>query len=170
MKSSCISVRFTHLNITCNGTTIGMLTEMIHLLPNLDFLKISSLSSLQLNSLSIADTKKRLSLSMINKITKVKLDKITEEKQIQFLFNFCPRIQYLEVDCMTNTDLKMLMKHILVNQMTHIPNLCSLCLNIPNANENMIQNIAKTIELESLVEHYTLQRIGDKILLDWKLL
>jgi hypothetical protein len=170
MNSSCVAVRFTHLNINCNGMSIGTLIEIIRLLPNLDSLKISSLTNLQLNALSVEDTKKHLFVSAMNKITKVKLDKFTEEKHIQLLINFCPRIQYLEVDCVSNTNLGMFMKYILVNQMVHIPNLCSVCVNIPNASETMIQDLAMTIKLKTLVDNYTIQRIGDMIFLHRKLL
>ncbi|CAF4075024.1 unnamed protein product, partial [Rotaria sordida] len=90
--------------------------------------------------------------------------------QIQLLINLCPRMQYFEVDCMSNTDLKKFMTFILINQMTHIPNLRFLSLNVPNANENMIKNIAMTIELETIISNYKIQRIGNKFFLHWKLM
>jgi hypothetical protein len=169
VKSDCVTVQFTHLNINCTNMPIGMLIEIIRLLPNLHSLEISSLSNLQSSSSSVEDIKNQLLVSILNKITKVKLNKFTEKKQIQFLINFCSHMQYLELNCMSNTDFKMLVKLILINQMTHIPNLCFLCFNVPNANENMIRNLAMTINLETLVNNYTIQRIGDKIFLRWKL-
>jgi hypothetical protein len=170
VKASCVTVQFTHLNINCYNMPSEMLIEIIRLLPNLHFLEISSLlSNLQLNSSSIEGIKNQLLVSVINKIRKVKLHKFTEIKQIQFLINTCSHMQYLEVGCMSNTDLRMLIKFILINQVTHTPNLGFICLNVPNANEDMIQNLAMTINLETLVNNYTIQRIGGKIFLDWKL-
>ncbi|CAF3421173.1 unnamed protein product [Rotaria sp. Silwood2] len=145
-----------------------MLIEILRLLPNLESLKVSSLSMLQSTILSFEDIKKYILISIINKITKVKLDKVTEKKQIQFLINLCPRMQYFEVDCMSNADLSTFMTFILINQMTHIPNLCFLCLNVPNANENMIKNLAMTIELETIIDKFKIQRIGNKFFLYWK--
>ncbi|CAF0872377.1 unnamed protein product [Rotaria sordida] len=170
LKPAFIAIRFTHLNINNNNMSISMLIEILRLLPNLESLKISSLSMLQSEFLSVEDTKKYLLVSIINKITKVKLDKVTEKTQIQFLINLCPRMQYFEVDCMSNTDLKKFMTFILINQMTHIPNLRFLSLNVPNANENMIKNIAMTIELETIISNYKIQRIGNKFFLHWKLM
>ncbi|CAF4352541.1 unnamed protein product [Rotaria sp. Silwood2] len=168
LKATFIAIRFTHLNINNNNMCISMLIEILRLLPNLESLKISSLSMLQSTVLSFEDIKKYILISIINKITKVKLDKITEKKQIQFLINLCPRMQYFEVDCMSNADLSTFMTFILINQMTHIPNLCFLCLNVPNANENMIKNLAMTIELETIIDKFKIQRIGNKFFLYWK--
>jgi hypothetical protein len=148
---------------------MGMLIELIRLLPHLHALEISSLSNLQFNSLSVEHIKNQLLVSIMNKITKIKLNKLTEKKQIQFLLNLCSHVQYLEVDCLSNTDLGMLMKFIFMNQMTHTPNLSCICLNVPNANENMIENLALMIDSETFVNDYTIQRIGEQILLHWKL-
>ncbi|CAF4666810.1 unnamed protein product, partial [Rotaria sp. Silwood2] len=168
LKATFIAIRFTHLNINNNNMSISMLIEILRLLPNLESLKVSSLSMLQSTILSFEDIKKYILISIINKITKVKLDKVTEKKQIQFLINLCPRMQYFEVDCMSNADLSTFMTFILINQMTHIPNLCFLCLNVPNANENMIKNLAMTIELETIIDKFKIQRIGNKFFLYWK--
>ncbi|CAF0901477.1 unnamed protein product [Didymodactylos carnosus] len=170
LKSTFKMIQFTHLNIDNNSMSINMLLDILRLLPNIESLKLSSLPILQLKSLSIEDTKIIYRLeSVINKITKVKLDQVTEEQQIQILINLCPHIQYLEVGCMSNTDVPLLMKFILMNQMTHIPNLCYLCFIIPKADENMVRILAMTIDFETLINNYTIQRSGDKISVHWKL-
>ncbi|CAF2111797.1 unnamed protein product [Rotaria magnacalcarata] len=164
------AIRFTHLNISnCINMSVTVLIELLGLLPNLESLKISSLSMVQSKLLSITDTKQHLSLSFSNKITKVKIDKITEKSQIQFIINLCPRMKYFDADCILNIDLRMFVSFLLTNQITRIPNLCFLCLNVPSANENIIQTIARTIELETLIDNYTIQRIENKIFLQWKL-
>ncbi len=169
VKSSFVQSQLTCLNINCHSMTITSLVEIIRLLPHLHFLEISSLPNLHSNSSSVQDIKTQLLVSVMNKIIKVKLNKFTEQKQIQFLINLCSRMQYLEVDCMSNTDLGMLIKYILINQVTHTPDLGFVCLNVPNANQNMVQNLAMIIDLETLVNNYTVQRTGDKIFLQWKL-
>jgi hypothetical protein len=169
IKSSCVAVRFSHLNISGINLSIDMLIEIMRLLPNLNSLKMSSVSSLQLNSLSVEDTKKHLLVSVTNKITKVKLAKVTEMKQIQLFINLCLRMEYLELDCMANTDLEKLITLILMKQITYIPNLYFLCLNVHNASEKMIQKLATVIDLQTLLKDYTINRIGDKIFLQWKL-
>jgi hypothetical protein len=161
-------IHFTYLNIHCNYTSISMLIKIIHLLPNINSLKVSSLPMLQLSNLSVKDTIDHLAVSTKNKITKVKLDKITEMEQIHFLINLCPRMQYFEMDCMTSMNLEMVMTSVLKQWTTYMPNLSFLCFIIPNANEKMIQNLSKTIDFETLLGNYTIQRVGDKIFLRWK--
>jgi hypothetical protein len=70
---------------------------------------------------------------------------------------------------MANTDLEKLITLILMKQITYIPNLYFLCLNVHNASEKMIQKLATVIDLQTLLKDYTINRIGDKIFLQWKL-
>ncbi|CAF3886541.1 unnamed protein product [Adineta steineri] len=58
------------------------------------------------------------------------------EQEIEFFINLCPHIEYLEVECMSDTDVPLLMKFIM-NQRIRIPNLCYLCFITPMADENM---------------------------------
>ncbi|CAF1175372.1 unnamed protein product [Adineta steineri] len=136
LKCAFKAIQFTHLDINNNSMSINMLLDILHLLPNIESLKLSSIPILQLESLSIEDNKNHLSVSAINKITKVKLGQVTEEQQIEFFINLCAHIKYLEVGCMSNADVPLLMKFI-VNQRTRIPNLCYLCFITPMADENM---------------------------------
>ncbi|CAF4080837.1 unnamed protein product [Adineta steineri] len=96
LKCAFKAIQFTHLDINNNSMSINMLLDILHLLPNIESLKLSSIPILQLESLSIEDTKNHLSVSAINKITKVKLGQVTEEQQIEFFINLCAHIKYLE--------------------------------------------------------------------------
>jgi hypothetical protein len=106
-------IQFTHLNIHCNYISISMLIEIVHLLLNLNSLKILSLPICQLTHLSVNDSINHLLVSTKNKITKVKLDKLTDMKQIHFLINLCPHMQYFELGCMTNMNLETLIQFVL---------------------------------------------------------
>jgi len=176
MKPCFTAVQFTHLNIDCNGLPIGMLIEIIRLLPNLNSLEVSSLSLVPLNSLSAEDTEMLLLVSITSKITKLKLDKMNEMEQVHFLMNLCPRMQYLEVGCTTENDLENIVGCISLNNIIRIPYLCCLCLCVPNANEKMIENLNKIIDFERLFDidnkifhDYVIRRIEKKIYLNWKL-
>ncbi|CAF1276797.1 unnamed protein product [Adineta steineri] len=149
-----------------------MLLDILSSLPNIESLKLSCIPVFQLESLSIEDVKNRLPVSAINKITNVKLGQVTkeqEEQQIQFFINLCPHIQYLEIDCMSDTDVPSLMKLILMNRRTRIPNLCYLCFIIPIADENVVRTLAMTIDAETVNDNYTIQRSGNRISVQWKL-
>ncbi len=175
IKSSSITMLFTHLNINCKGLPIGMLIEIIRLLPNLHCLEISSLSLFQSNGLSPNDSEMLFSVSINNKITKVKLNKMDEMEQIHFLFDLFPHMQYLEVDCKTENDLENFIKSIIMNNITYIHYLQCLCICVPNANEKMLENLKIMIDFERYFHvdktftDYILQRRENKIYLNWKL-
>ncbi len=88
-KSTFVAVQFTHLNINCKDISIGMLVNIIHLLPNLDSLKISSLPSIQSGWLFDGGLKNLYLTSINNKITKVNLEKMIHIEQIHFLLYLC---------------------------------------------------------------------------------
>ncbi|CAF1423429.1 unnamed protein product [Adineta steineri] len=91
-----------------------------------------------------------------------------QEREIQLFINLCPHIEYLEVECMSDTDVPLLMKFIM-NQRTRIPNLCYLCFITPMADENMVRTLAQTIVFDIVIDNYTIQRSGNKISVHWKL-
>jgi hypothetical protein len=175
MKLYFLAAQFTHLNINCNGIPIGMLIEIIRLLPNLDSLEVSSLPITQLSCLSAEDTELLLLVSITSKIIKVKLTKIDGMEQFDFLMNLCPRMQYFEVGCRTDNDLENIVGCISMNNITRIPYLCCLSFCIPNVNEKMIQNLDRIIDFERLFyidkafRDYVVRRIENKIVLKWKL-
>lgn len=177
MKLCFIAVQFTHLDIDCMKVPIGMLIEFIRLLPNLDSLKVSFLPLVQLNGLSVEDSEMLLLVSITNKITKVKLNKMDEMEQIHFLMDLCPRMQYLEVGCTTANDLVNIniVRSIMMNSITHIFYLKCLCLCIPNADEKMVENLdimigfERRFHVDKTFRDYGIRRIQDKIFLNWKL-
>ncbi|CAF1276779.1 unnamed protein product [Adineta steineri] len=168
LKSAAKAIQFTHLDIDNDGMSIKMLLDILSSLPNIESLKLSFIPRFPLESLSIEDVKNRLPVSAINKITKVKLGQVTEKQQIQFFINLCPHMQYLEIRCISDTDVPFLMK-IIMNRRTHIPNLCYLCFINPIADDNMVRTLAKIIDSEIVIDNYTIQRSGKKISVHWTL-
>lgn len=168
-KSTFNTLRFTRLTINNKNMSLDMLVEVLRLLPSIESLEASALSKSQSKLLTIEDKKKYLIVSVNNKITKVKLNNVTDEADIEFIINLCRHMKYLDLDCISNTDVRRLLSCILKNQIKRIPNLCCLCLNIPGANENMIHIITKIIQLETFIDDYDIRRQGNKILLQWKL-
>ena len=168
LKSSGIKAPLTYLNLSCNKLSNANLIEIIRLLPHLHFLEISSLTIPPSSLSSFGHIKSELFVSMNNRIIKVKLHHFTGKQQLQYLIDLFSHLQYLEIGCTSNTDLGTLVKYVLTNQMAHTPNLNFVCLNVPNADEKMIKNVATIIDLETLVKDYTIQRFGNKIFLQWK--
>ncbi|CAF3514370.1 unnamed protein product, partial [Adineta steineri] len=168
LKSTFKAIQFTHLDIEEDSMCIHMLLDILSSLPNIESLKLSWIPVLQLESVFIEDTKNYLSVLATNKITNVKLGQVGEEQEIQFFINLCPHMQYLEVECISDTDVPLFMKFIM-NRRTRIPNICCLCFINPIADENMVKTLAKIIDSEIVNDNYTIQRSGNKISVHWTL-
>ncbi len=152
------------MSINCKDIPIGLLFRIIQLLPNLDSLKVSSLPLIQSGWLFDDEGEIRYLTSINNKITKVNLEKTTDIEQVHFILYLCLCIQYFQLDIPKDMDLDMLVRFILIKCTTYIPHLYSLCLSIPNANEEMVYQLQKLIESEKLLTNYMIKRISNNIL------
>ncbi|CAF3238324.1 unnamed protein product [Rotaria socialis] len=175
MKCSFLQAQFNHLTIQCHETPVDLLIEIIHLFPQLKSLELSSLPLVHVSSLPAETTDMLLLVSITNEITRVKLNKMVEVEQIHFLMNLCPRMQYLEIKCVTYVDLENLLGSILMNNSTRVPYLCCLSICAFDAHEKIIEQLNAIIEFERLFDPerafrgYTIQRIDNRIFLRWKL-
>ncbi|CAF1074634.1 unnamed protein product [Adineta steineri] len=163
------AIQFTHLNIENESISINMLLNILRLLPHLESLKLLFMPKRLFEYLSIEHTRNHLSVPITNKMTKVKLGQVTEEEEIEFFINLFPQIEHLKVHCLLNTDVPLLMKVILTNRKTRIPNLCHLCFDFLMADENLVRTLANIMDFETVIDSYTIQRSGDKINVHWKL-
>lgn len=173
MKPFLLGAPFTHLNLQCSDTPIDLLIEIVHLLPHLRSLEISSLPLVEVNNLSAEETDMLLLVSITNEITRVKLDDLTAIEQVHFLMNLCPRMRCLELGFVNENDLERLLIFISMNNTTYIPFLCCLCLSARVGHENVIRKLNNIIDFESLFysdrafRDYSIRRVGDKIFLTW---
>ncbi|CAF4737302.1 unnamed protein product [Rotaria sp. Silwood1] len=161
-------VQFTSLHIDLCYFSIPILIKFINMLPNLDSLTITSkfpgktkiLFGTQINMLRF--------VSSNNKITKVNLEQITELDQIHILMDLCFHMCDLKVKCRNIFDGTWLIRYILNKRNTNfIPHLCSICLWISKANDEMMNNFKIIIDTEKLIDNYTIKRVCDKIYLQW---
>ncbi|CAF1461121.1 unnamed protein product [Rotaria magnacalcarata] len=175
MKFSFLEAQFNHLSIQCRETPVDLLIEIIHLLPQLKSLELSSLPLAHVSSLPAETTGMLLLVSITNEITRVKLNKMGEVEQIHLLMNLCPRMQYLEIECVTYVDLENLLGSILMNNSTCVPYLCCLSICTFDAHEKITQQLNAIIDFERLSDperafcDYTIQRTHSRIFLRWKL-
>jgi hypothetical protein len=169
MDSIFIMTQITHLNIKTDHLFIGLFIKLLRMLPDLDSLKLKSLSLMDSNDLSEGDKNTFHLLSDISKVTKVTLTCITELTQVQFLIDLCPRMQYLEVCCSSNIDMRSLVSFILMKNFKSIHHLNVLRLTIPTANDKMVEELQRMINFENVNHDYTIKRAIDKIDLKWKL-
>ncbi|CAF3151709.1 unnamed protein product, partial [Rotaria sp. Silwood2] len=93
------TLKITHLVMECQNIFIGTLIELLQFLPNLDSLKICSLSLVKPRCLYKEEVEILHSISKNNKITKVNIERTSELAEVQFLIDLCPHMQYFESSC-----------------------------------------------------------------------
>jgi hypothetical protein len=167
-KSAFIAVHFTHLNINCENIHVNMLLKIIRLLPYLKSLKVSSLPIIKSDWFFDNHGKIHSSTLINNKITEVSLEKINDIEQVYFILYLCHRMEHLQLDVPKDMDLHMLVRFILKKPAINTRFLNSLCLSIPNANEDMIDQLQKMLESEKLLFNFNIQCICNSIFLNWK--
>jgi hypothetical protein len=165
LKSRFLGVQFTRLIINCENISIELLVNIIHLLPSLVSLKVSSLPLIKPVCLLDDDAEMRFLTSINNKIAKVNLEKIMNIEQVHFILYLCLRVQYFQVDIPEDMDLSMLLRFILLKASTYVPYLNTLCLSLSNADNEIVSRLQLIIESEKLSSNYMIKRIGNHILL-----
>jgi len=164
-----LMMQITCLNITRREFFIGTLIDLIRCLPNLDSLVVSSLAMLKPRCLSVEETRTLRLISNDNKITKVKLHRTNDLAEIQFLLDLCYRVEYLEVDCANGVSPERFLRFILMKNIKYIPNLSSLCFEISQTEEDIVDKLKKMIDFEQLRHNYAIKQIKNRIYLRWNL-
>ncbi|CAF3520128.1 unnamed protein product [Rotaria sp. Silwood1] len=168
IKSLFQLVQITCLNIDLSYLSIDLFINFICNLPNLDSLSMSCLPLLELNISSETQSKLQL-ISNQNKITKVNLEKLVDIKEVQFIIKLCPRLEFLQVGYTNNMNFELFIHFILINyKVKSLLNFRLLCLHSPVADQKTIKKIHNMIDSAKLLKHYSINRILDKIYLQWK--
>jgi len=148
---------------------IGVLIEIINVLPDLISLKIWSIALIQLTCLSIEELNSIRYVANNNKITKIYLEKMITFEEILFLIDLFPRLKYLQVGCTSNIDIQLFVRVILtkiLDKTNHCVRL--LAFRIPTADEEMIKKLQKMIDFNKLLFDYRIKRISDTVYLQWE--
>ncbi len=154
------SLQINHLIIECKDIFISVLIRVLSLVPNLNSLKIRSLSLS--NPVCLFDQVVGV-ISKKNNISKVNLEQINEFEEVQFLINLCPHLQYFQVGCSDKVDLKSLVRSILMKTTQTITELRTLCLNVEQPNDEMIKELQDLIHHGQWCQNYTIMYINEKI-------
>ena len=162
------TVYFTRLNIDCKSISVRMFAKILHLLPNLDSLKVLSLPPIQSSWLSDDhDGQIHFLTAINNRITKVNFEKMICIEQVHFLLKVCPCIEYFQMGVPNNMDLEMLVRFLLLQSNTYYSHLNSLCLSVSNANRDMVDQLKRLIQSEKLLSNYGIEYIYNSIVLKW---
>ncbi len=147
---------------------IGKLVQIIHLLNDLDSIKIHSLSLYQQEDLC-EDVEIFSSIKNKNRITKVCLKKMSEIQEIFFLMKICPYMEYLKVNSINNMNVELFLWKILkkINiECNH--RLCLLCFCVPTIDDELIKKLRQMIQVKKLLIDYEIKRVCDYVYLYWK--
>ncbi|CAF3820229.1 unnamed protein product [Rotaria sordida] len=164
-----------HLNrvdVDCKKLSYNKFIQLLHMLPNLNALKILSLSSFNINRLSQEQIESIQLWSRTNQITKLILENFIDQndfEKIQFFINLVPQIEYLQVKCEKNFNIELIVQHILFKTIDKFLNFNLLCLYVKIANDIMIKQLQIMIDREKLLHNYQITRSTDRIYLQWKL-
>jgi hypothetical protein len=168
IQSFLSAKQFTYLNIDCQDISVILLINLIHLLPHLDYLKITSITPPVIKQLSSEQAEIFRLVLDNNKITKVYVTQLKDVTEVDFLADLCPHIQYFEVECTKNVDLELLIVSILINQnIKCTPHLRTICVRVQNENDVTLENLQQLIDVEELLDNYSIQRIDNDIILEW---
>jgi hypothetical protein len=152
---------FYHLEVQKEQIDFSTLINIIYKLPELDSLKIHSLSLSSSKSLSTEKMIRRF-VSNENKITKVCLENMIEIEEVYFLIKFCPCMNYLQVNSIKTMDVELFIHRILSKlNANRNHNLRLLCIGLSEANNKMINS-------NNFLFRYTIKWEFDKIYLQWE--
>lgn len=148
---------------------IVKLGEILCLLPELDSLKLYTISFSYPRSVTDEELSAVYYLTNKNKITKVCLGKICQIEEAYIFIALCPLIQQLQIDCLYEIDVELFVRSLLIEiKNRSIQTLRLLCFRVSTADDDMIQKLEKMIKSENLLFDFTIKRVMDKIYVQWK--
>ncbi|CAF4837028.1 unnamed protein product [Rotaria socialis] len=139
-----------HLVIESKTISIRTLIEFLHLLPNLDSLKLCSLSLLDLTNFSRTENETLHSISKNSKITKVNLEQTTQLADVELLIDLCPQLQYFEMKDFTAMDFKLFIQFVTMKIFKSIHHSCVLCFCMTEANDKAFELLQDIIPIETM--------------------
>ncbi|UJR16646.1 hypothetical protein I4U23_003546 [Adineta vaga] len=149
-----------HLIISEKNLFIGLLLDLMDLIPEL--------LSLKLHSIALDRSKRSLNQNQVDllcssedsiRIAKVYLEKMNVIEEIFFLLTLCPHMTYLKIDDINNINVEVFFRLILSkNQFEDNKSRRSICIHrIRGADDKMISELNKMINVEKLLINYNIQ-------------
>ncbi|CAF1524429.1 unnamed protein product [Rotaria sordida] len=157
-----------HLEIFEKEISISILIRILNQLSQIITLKVHSILTDGTTEITFEELDIVWSMKEISKITKVYLKEINNIKQLNVIFEFCPNMEYFKVGFINLLDIQLFFRTIFNNikYYNHHPN--SLCLNIPTADDKILEDIKETIKYENLPPPFIIKRVLDNVYLKWK--
>ncbi|CAF1035572.1 unnamed protein product [Rotaria sp. Silwood1] len=158
---------FYHLDIKNKEFDIGALIKAIHLLPELDTLKIHSLSLNQTNVLNFEEFNILYSTNDTCKITKVYFEKMNDIEEFYILLTVCPYMKYFKVDNINHMDIESVLRFIIQKINYDCNNYIQLlCFRIVTPDNEIIEKLNRMIHIEKLLLTYKIKHLAENIYLE----
>jgi len=166
IDSVLIIAQIYHLVIEKKPASEFMLIAMLSQLPEVVSLKIHSVSSEELTE---QQGEYLLDVSDECKITKIYLEEMNDIKELDFLMCLSYPLNYLQINSLHNINIESFIREILI-RINHGCNeaLGFLCLRVPTADDQLIENLKEMIDSNQWLVDYTIKRVDDKIYVQWR--
>lgn len=160
-------VPFTQFSVEC-CQSLNFLFLMTNNLLYCDSLILQSIADIDLKPSTSDKARNQLSFSNVNRITKLKIESVTKEEQIQCATTLFPRMECLEITIKSDMlNVITALKCILTNHLMSVPDLRSICFDGENMNGNVQDELKQLINYETLIEKYTLTSVQNRIYFQW---
>jgi hypothetical protein len=155
-----------HLVIEKTAIREGTLILLLCQLSQLVSLKIHSLLWEELTD-DLADGMRDMSDE--SQITKMCLEEVYDFDEVDFLMSLSCRLNYFQINSLHDVSIELLIHEILVRTNGGCnEDFPFLCIVIPTADDELIEKLKETIDSEGLLVDYKINRIMDKIYLQWR--
>ncbi|CAF1332431.1 unnamed protein product [Rotaria sordida] len=147
----------------------NQLMEILRLLPEVNTLKIYSLSILQQGKLSEEELEFLYFLSNKNQIRKICFENMKEMDELYMLSLICSHVNHLQINCVDYVHVALLTR-VILTQIKSVSNslLRLLCFCIQEIHDDMIEKLENMIYVENLRFDFMIKHVMDKIYLQWK--
>jgi hypothetical protein len=160
---------FYHLEFQRNKVDFSTLINITYGLPELDSLKIHSVSLSSSEKWLFAEKIFRCFISNKNQITKVCLENVIEIEEIYFLIKIYHGMNYLQINCINNMNVELVVLDILTKiNNDHNQNLRSLCFGLPTPDNQIVQKLEQIINSRKLLLRYIIKCELGYIYLQWE--
>ncbi|CAF2030643.1 unnamed protein product [Rotaria magnacalcarata] len=157
-KITCLHIEFKYFSIV-------VLVEFLHLLPHLDSLTLFIHFSNQNMKLTQEQNNTIRAMPTMNQIMKINVEQVFDLNHIDLFIDLCPRIEYINIQCKDYIQLESIIRLVLTKNNC---NLQFLFFSIPIADDEMVQKIKAIISSEQSAVSFKIQRISNKIYLQWE--
>ncbi|CAF1514311.1 unnamed protein product [Adineta ricciae] len=158
----------TYVNMNCGDMNVSLMINMLNILPHLKSMEISD--SLLCEPMSLEEEDQMMLVNYLekNKIVKISLRNVHDEKQIDFIWKHFPRIQYFRLDRVRQANLQSIAHDLILkanqNKTFHHMTLCIIC---DDADCYQLGKLHQMIMKKKFLKNCIVRRRYDRFYIEW---